>query len=436
MSDSKDIHMDRSRREAIKSGAATAAGAAVLATVGRLRAASAAGSDEIRVGLIGCGGRGAGAAGQALRAAKGVKLVAMGDTFKDRLDGTLKHLKEGESGALVDVPADRQFIGFDAYEKVIAQDVNYVIIATPPAFKAPMIKAAIAAGKNVFTEKPMAVDGPTIRMCFEAGAEAKRKNLALGVGLQRHHQKAYLEAMKRIHGGALGEITSGRCYWLQKELWMKPRQPAWTDMEWQMRNWLYFAWLSGDHIVEQHIHNIDVMNWGIGAHPVAAVAMGGRQQRIDPAYGHIYDHFAVDYEYPKDVHVMSLCRQIPGCHNQISEHLVGTQGRFDSTGDGSIKGKKSWTPVAADAKHANLDPYLVEHTDLIESIRKGKPNNEMQYSAESNLAAIMGRISAYTGKRITWEQALESKESLVPAKLAFGKLATPPVAIPGTTDII
>ncbi len=426
----------QSRREILKTGVATAAGAAMTINYGRLRPASAAGSDEIRVGLIGCGGRGSGAARQAIEAAKGVKLVAMADAFKDRLDKTLGALKT-KAGDSVDVPPERQFVGLDAYEKVIACDVNYVIIATPPGFKSQQITAAIAAGKHVFTEKPMAVDGPTIRACFAAGEEAKRKNLGLGVGLQRRHEKPYLEAMKRIHAGALGEIVSGRCYWNQSDLWMKPRQPGWTDTEWQLRNWLYFTWLSGDHIVEQHIHNIDVLNWGMRALPVAAVAMGGRQARVDPAFGYVYDHFAVDYEYPKDVHVLSMCRQIRGCANDISEHLVGTQGRFDTGGHAKpmvIAGKKSWTASPEDMKAT--DSYLQEHIDLIASIRAGKPLNEMKYAAESNLTAIMGRISAYTGKRVTWDQALNSQESLVPAKVAFGKMATPAVAIPGSTDVI
>ncbi len=424
----------------MKGSVATAAGAAALLSYGRVRSAQAAGSDEIRVGLIGCGGRGTGAAEQALRAASGVKLVAMGDLFKDRLEGSLKALSSKGLGDAVSVAPDHQFVGFDAYEKVIASDVNYIIIATPPGMKAHQIKAAVAAGKHIFTEKPMAVDGPTMRACFEAGAEAKKKNLALGVGLQRHHSPRYLESMKRIHGGALGEIVSGRCYWNMGSLWMKPRKPEWTDMEWQFRNWLYFTWLSGDHIVEQHIHNIDVISWGIGAHPVAAVALGGRQVRTETAYGHIFDHFAVDFEYPKDVHVMSLCRQIPGCENDISEHLVGTKGRFDSKvaqdggserGFGITTGKKMWQ-----APKDPRDPYLQEHIDLIESIRKGKPYNEMQAAGESNMSAIMGRMAAYTGKRVTWEQALNSKESLLPAKLELGKIATPPVPAVGTTEVI
>jgi myo-inositol 2-dehydrogenase / D-chiro-inositol 1-dehydrogenase len=223
---------------------------------------------------------------------------------------------------------------------------------------------------------------------------------------------------------------------MQGALWMKPRQPTWSDLEWQMRNWLYFTWLSGDHIVEQHIHNIDVINWGIGKPPVAAVAMGGRQQRVDPAYGHVYDHFAVDYEYPNDVHVTSMCRQMPNCQNDISEHLVGTKGRADLGNKSKVQmtiGRKKWTYESSN----DVDPYLQEHIDLIASIRKGKPLNELKSATETNLTSIMGRMAAYTGKRVTWEQALASKESLIPAKLGFtDKMKVPVVPMPGASDVI
>jgi predicted dehydrogenase len=267
---------------------------------------------------------------------------------------------------------------------------------------------------------------------------AKAKNLAVGVGLQRHHQKGYLETLKRIKAGQIGEITSGRVFWNQGSLWMKPRKPDWTDVEWQIRNWLYFTWLSGDHIVEQHIHNIDVSTWFIGKPPVSATAMGGREVRKDPAYGNIFDHFAVDYEYPDDVHVMSMCRQIPGCANDVSEHLRGTKGRVDmggKTGFAITAGKGS-KPTWTYENKGDTDPYVQEHTDLIESIRKGKPYNELKAATESNLAAIMGRMSAYTGKKVTWEQALNSKEDLVPKDLKMGKLEAPKVPVPGSVDII
>jgi myo-inositol 2-dehydrogenase / D-chiro-inositol 1-dehydrogenase len=427
--------IDSSRREFLKTGAAGAAGAAVIVSYGRGRPASAASHEEIRVGVVGCGGRGTGAVGNALQAAPNVKLVAMGDLFKDRLDDALKNLKNREEFAdKLAVTPDRMFAGFDAYQKVISTDCNYVILASPPGFRAQHLQAAVAAGKHIFTEKPMAVDGPGIRACFEVAEEAQKKKLGVGVGLQRRHQKGYLETLKRIKQGMLGEVVAGRAYWNQGSLWIKPRQPNWTDVEWQLRNWLYFTWLSGDHIVEQHIHNIDVVQWAIGKPPVAAIGVGGRQQRTDPAYGHIFDHFGVDLEYPNDVHVLSLCRQIPNCHNDVSEHVQGTKGRASMSHKtwSLTVGKRVWTH---DGSKDN-DPYVQEHIDLIGSIRKGKPLNELKSATESNLAAIMARMAAYTGKRITWEQALNSKQVLVPAEIKFGKMEVAKVAIPGTVDVI
>ena len=437
MSDN-DTKIDGGRRHLLKTGMTGAALAA--ASYGRIAAATAAGTDEIRVGLVGCGGRGTGAIRNIIDGKiPNVKVVAMGDLFKDRIDESLKNLGkvEAEAGAKVlAVTPEKMFAGFDAYQKVISTDCNYVILASPPGFRPTHLRAAVAANKHIFTEKPMAVDGPGIRTCFELYEEANQKKLAIGVGLQRHHSKGYLEAMKRIKGGAIGEIVSGRAFWLQRDLWFKVRQPNWTDAEWQIRNWLYFTWLSGDHIVEQHIHNIDVVQWAIGKPPVAAVGMGGRQQRTDPAYGHIYDHFAVDFEYPNGIQVMSMSRQIPGCHNAISEHVVGSKGRADMENNkwrfSGLRGQKGWSHEG----EKDVNPYVQEHIDLIAAIRKGKPYNELKAATESNLAAIMGRISAYTGKRVTWDQALNSKESLMPADLKFGKMEVAKVAIPGTTEII
>jgi myo-inositol 2-dehydrogenase / D-chiro-inositol 1-dehydrogenase len=428
--------IDNSRRDLLKTGVA---GAALLASYGGVGAARAAATDEIRVGLVGCGGRGTGAIRNLFQSnMPNVKLVAMGDLFKDAVDDSYKNIQKLEPGDKLAVTPDRMYSGFDAYKSVIASDCNYVVLASPPGFRPTHLKEAVAAGKHVFTEKPMAVDGPGIRTCFEVAQEADQKKLAIGVGLQRHHSKGYLEAIKRIRQGAIGDVIGGRCFWLQRDLWVKPRQATWTDVEWQIRNWLYFAWLSGDHIVEQHIHNIDVVQWAVGKPPVAAVGMGGRQQRTDPAFGHIYDHFAVDFEYPDDVHVLSMARQIPGCHNDITEHVTGTRGRadfanktFQITGH---RGKgKAWTYDGS----KDPDPYVQEHIDLITAIRKGKPYNELKAASESNLAAIMGRMAAYTGKRVTWDQALNSRETLFPSgDLKFGKMEVARVAIPGTTEII
>ncbi|MEW5977507.1 MAG: Gfo/Idh/MocA family oxidoreductase [Acidobacteriota bacterium] len=419
----------RTRRKFLKASTAAAVGVSVASRLGRIPFVHAAGSDEIRVGLIGCGGRGTGAANQALSAAPNVKLVAVGDAFKDRVEDGLEKLKTMHADK-VEVPTERRFVGFDAYKRVIAADVNYVILATPPGFRPEHLRAAIAAGKNIFTEKPVAVDGPGVRLCLKLYEEAKSKGIAIAAGTQRRHQAGYIETLKQIQDGAIGEIVSARCYWNQGGLWKKDRQPGWSDMEWQLRNWLYFTYLSGDHIVEQHVHNLDVVNWALNQHPLKAMGMGGRQVRIGPEYGHIFDHFAIDYEYPDEVHVLSMARQIPGCANSVSEALVGTKGKCQ-VNQYRITGAKNWK---YDQKE--IDAYLQEHIDLIESIRGGNPINELKNVAESTLTAIMGRMSAYTGKVVTWEQALNSQEELMPTELSWGPIPVPPVAVPGQTELV
>jgi len=411
----------------------------VAAGLTRVPGAWAGGSDTIRVGVIGCGGRGTGAAANVLSAAPGVKLVAMGDAFRDRLEASKAELlKDPKLAPMIEVTPERSFVGLDAFEKVIATDADYIILATPPGFRPEHLKAAVAAGKNVFTEKPLAVDGPGIRSVLETYEQAKAKNLAIVGGTQRRHGNGYIETMKRVHDGAIGELQAARCYWNQGALWNKPRQPEWSDLEWQMRNWLYFTWLSGDHIVEQHIHNLDVMNWAMDAHPVKALGLGGRQVRTGPEWGHIFDHFSVDYEYPNGAHLLSMCRQIPGTEGRVGEDLQGTLGACATSQDAKryvITGKNAWR---LDPEKVVVDPYVQEHTDLIASIRAGQPLNELKTVAESTLTAIMGRMSAYTGQSVTWEQALGSKLALVPAsgQLAWGPMPVPPVAEPGKTELV
>jgi predicted dehydrogenase len=415
-----------SRRDFLKASTAAAVGVTGLNFVPSVHAA---GGDTLKVGLIGCGGRGTGAAEQATQAAPNVKVVALGDAFQDNLNHCRENLKG--LGEKLEVTDDRCFVGLDAYQKVIASDVDIVILATPPGFRPTHLEAAIKAGKHVFTEKPVAVDGTGIRKVLAAADEAKQKGLAVVAGTQRRHQASYIESMKRIHDGALGQITSARCYWNQGALWNKPRETAWSDVEWQLRNWLYFTWLSGDHICEQHVHNLDVVNWALQAHPERAVGMGGRQVRTDPAYGHIYDHFAIDYEYPKGVHVLSMSRQIPKTENNVSEAVVGTKGSWTSNGHRFEGGDGGRVRVRNE-----VNPYVQEHTDLIESIRSGSPLNELRTVAESTLTAIMGRMSAYTGQAVTWEQAMNSKLDLMPRTLAWGPMPVPPVATPGVTELI
>jgi predicted dehydrogenase len=422
-----------SRRNFLRTATTAAVGATVASRLDVIPGLHAAGSDEIRVGVVGCGGRGTGACRNVLQSAKGVRIVAMGDAFSDRLAESVQGLS-AKFGTQVDVPKDRQFVGLDAYEKVIGHpDVNYVILATPPGFRPTHLKAAIAAGKNTFTEKPVAVDGPGIRQVLALAEESQRKKLAIVAGTQRRHQAGYIETLKRVHDGAIGDIVAARCYWNQGGLWNKPREASWSDTEWMLRNWLYFTWLSGDHIVEQHIHNIDVINWAMRGHPVRATGMGGRQVRTGAEYGHIFDHFAIDYEYESGAHLMSMCRQIPDCANSVSEALVGTKGS-SQVDKYTITGGQAW--ARPNMREKDTDPYVQEHTDLIASIRAGQPLNELKQVAESVLTAIMGRLSAYTGKVVTWDEALNSQESLVPEHISFGPMPVPAVPMPGQTSLV
>jgi predicted dehydrogenase len=399
----------------------SATGAAALAVP---RFVHARGSDTLRVGVIGCGGRGTGAAHDCLDSAPGVEVVALGDLFAERVSAARDSLAT-RPGA-TPIPQERCFSGWDSHEQVLRAGVDLVILATPPHFRPAHLRAAVDAGCHVFLEKPVAVDAPGVREVIQCGEDAAAKGLGIVAGTQRRHQLEYQETIRRVHEGAIGEIVAAQCWWNQGGLWMNPRQAQWSDMEWQLRNWLYFTWLSGDHIVEQHVHNIDVLNWALGALPVRAVGLGGRAARTDPAFGHVFDHFAVEFEYPNGVLVQSSSRQIDNCANRVGERLVGTHGVCDPAG--SIRGAARWR-FEGEAPN----PYVQEHTDLIASIRAGAPLNEARTVAESTLCAILGRMSTYTGQAITWEQALASEERLAPPAYEFGPLAVAPVAIPGTT---
>jgi myo-inositol 2-dehydrogenase / D-chiro-inositol 1-dehydrogenase len=397
------------------------------------------GADVIRVGVVGCGGRGTGAALDVMRSADGVEIVALGDLMADRVAESRAALSKQIAGhaalaAKFKVTDDKCFTGFDAYEKVLATDVNYVILASPPGFRPKHLAAAVAAGKNIFTEKPVAVDSAGIRSVLETYQAAKQKDLAIGAGTQRRHQDFYVPAVARIHDGAIGEVLSGQVFWNQGGLWNHARQASWSDAEWQIRNWLYFTWLSGDHIVEQHVHNIDVANWVMKGHPIKATAVGGRQWRTDAKYGHIYDHFGVDFEYANGARVMSMCRQIDGTTGNVTEAFIGTKGRvqMDSNKPAQILGPNAWT---VQVEGRPVSPYVQEHTDLIASIRAGKPYNELQQVAESCLTAIMGREAAYTGQALTWDEVLAADMDLTPPNLALGPLAVPPVPMPGVTKL-
>ncbi len=431
MSEFASMNPRVSRRRFLSHGAAAASIGAASVTLPRFASGChQGGTDLLRIGLIGCGGRGTGATKNCVASSKGVELVAMADLFPDRLAQRRPDLEKA-LGDSYRVKADTCFTGFDAYRQLLALDsVDLVILATPPAFRPQMLEAAIKAGKHVFMEKPVAVCPAGIRSVIASGELAKQKGLAIVSGTQRRHQTSYIETIQRIREGAIGDIVSARCYWNQGALWVKERKPEWTDLEWQLRNWLYFTWLSGDHIVEQHIHNIDVINWIMGGPPAVARGMGGRQVRTDPKYGHINDHFSVEFEYPNGVVLDSKCRQIDGTWRKVGEAVVGTKGT--ARPDGRIFGTAKWR-FRGKAQSA----YVQEHADLIASVRSGKPLNEARRVAESTLTAIIGRMSTYTGKPVRFDWALrESKLDLMPGKLAFGDWPVAPVAMPGRTPLI
>ena len=413
-----------SRRDFVKTGAAAAASLAFMRT-GNF--AYAAGSDTIRYGLVGCGGRGTGAAVNAFEAAPGVVLVAMGDLFEDHLDESKGKLKEALKDAY-QVPKDGEFVGWDAYMQVVDSDVDIVIFATPPVFRPLHVGYAVEKGRNVFMEKPVAVDPVGARKFFEIADMAEQKKLGIVAGTQRRHEKQYLETIKRIHDGLMGEVVSGQVFWNQGALWKIDRQPGWSDMEYQVRNWLYYTHISGDHVVEQHIHNIDVANWVLQATPVKAVGVGGRQARVSPDYGHIFDHFAVDFEYPNGARVLSMCRQQEGTEPNVGEHFIGTKGTSNAA---------SWIRGATTFRFEgeNRNPYVQEHADLIESIRSGNPLNEARRMAETNLSAIMAREAAYTGQVVTWEDVTASTQDLTPPTWEFGEVPSFATAVPGVTKL-
>jgi predicted dehydrogenase len=416
-----------SRRDFVKATALMST-AAMLSKAGSV---FAAGSDKIRVGVIGCGGRGTGAAMDCVSSSANVEIVAMGDVFEDRLDRSLAELSR-QVDDKVSVTGDTSFTGFDAYEKVIACDIDMVILATPPGFRPRHLKAAIEAGKHVFMEKPVAVDPVGIRSIISSSELAKEKGLAIVAGTQRRHQNHYREILRRIHKGDIGRIVGGECCWNDGG-WDGPgeKPEGMSGMEWQVRSWFHFTWLCGDEIVEQHVHNIDVMNWAIGAHPIQCTGMGGREVR--GGEGNIYDHFAVDFEYPDGVHVLSMCRHMDGCTNRVSERVMGMKGwAYTDGGDGFIEGRN---PYRYDGEDVN--PYEQEHADLIESIRAGEPLNEGRQVAESTLTVIMGRMSAYTGRALKWDWVMNaSKLDLSPEKYEMVDLPVRPIAVPGKTELV
>ncbi len=377
----------------------------------------------MKIGLVGCGGRGTGAAEDCLKSAPDVQLVALADMFEDRLKSSREYLEKTKHAG---VKIEHIFTGFDAYKRLL-EHVDLVLLCTPPGFRPMHFEAAVEAGKHVFMEKPVAVDPAGVRRVIEAGKKAAEKKLGVVSGTQYRHHKAFIETIRRVHEGAIGTILQGRAYYNTGPLWRHDRKPGQSDMEWQLRNWYYFDWLSGDHIVEQHIHTIDVTDWAMNARPLRASAIGGRQVRTGDEHGNIWDHFCVDYEYPGGVHVMSMTRQMPGA-GYVGAHFVGTLGTA-APYRGEITGPNRWK---FEGNAGALGPaYVQEHRDLIESIRAGKPLNESEQVALSSLTAILGREAAYTGKTVSWDEMLKSSLDFSPPKYDFGPLAVRPVPVPG-----
>ena len=395
----------------------------------------AAGGDKVRLGLIGCGGRGTHDTTNCLRAAENVELVAMGDMFADRLGWSRKTLTE-RVPEKVKVTNETCFTGWNADKQVLASDVDMVILTTPPHFRPMQLRAAIEAGKHVFMEKPVAVDPLGVRSVIASSELADRKGLTIVAGTQMRRISHLVEVCKRLHDGAIGELLGGQCFRLGGAMgsWgPKQRQSGWSDMEWQLRRWLFMTWLSGDFITEMHVHNLDIVNWAIGSHPVQCIGMGGRQQRIEPEYGDSYDHFSVEYEYPNGLRIAYMGGQQDGISNPHHQRLVGTKGSaLLDFGRAVLQGDN-----AAEIAWDQFNPERTQHADQIDAIRRGQRLNEGRRIAESTLTSIMGRMSAYTGRALKWDWAMNaSKLDLSPPAYEFGDLPMPPVAIPGKTRLV
>lgn len=381
----------------------------------------AADGKELKAGVVGCGGRGSGAAFNFLNAANGVTIVALGDVFQDKVDNLAQRLKD-EKG--IDIPSSMRFAGLDSFKQVIDSGIDILIDATPPFFRPDHFKYAVEKGKHCFLEKPIFVDAVGYRTVVAASKQAQAKKLSVVTGTQRHHQRSYIESFKQIMNGSIGEITGGVVYWNQNMLWYRERQSQWNDFEYMVRDWVNWKWLSGDHIVEQHVHNIDVFTWFTGLRPVSAVGFGSRQRRVT---GDQYDNFSIDFTMENGVHFHSICRQIDGCANNVSEFIQGTRGSWSSNGGHTIKdleGNIVWQ-YDGEAEKENFqqtDPYTLEHVNLINCIRKNTPLEQASETAISNLAGIMGRESAYTGLEITWDAISASPLDYRPVDLNIGNM--------------
>jgi predicted dehydrogenase len=421
-----------SRREFLDRSTAVAVAATGLSVA---RSAYAAGSDQIKLALIGAGGRGSGAVANALSTKANFKLWAVADAFPERLERSLKALGTRFKDR-IDVPAERRFFGLDGALQAIQSGADMVVLCEPPGFRPEHFEAAVKAGKQIFMEKPIAVDGPGYRRVLAANVEAKKKGLIVGVGHHLRHEVKHREVVKRVRDGVLGQIKFLRAYFNTGDLWTRPRQPEDTEVMYQVRNWYHFTWLSGDHIVEQHVHDLDVANWLMGdAHPVRANGMGGRQVRIGKKYGEIFDHHAVEFEYADGTRLFSFCRQIPGCWGSFSEHAHGTKGEVNIEGHGrAVIRVEGQEPVRLER---GPDGHQLEWDDLVAAMQAGRPYNELDTVAPGTMTAILGRMATYSGKVVEWDEAVNSSLALGPSNLAHpGPDGIYPCAIPGATKAL
>jgi len=382
----------------------------------------------LKAGLVGCGYRGTGAVLNFLNAGPNLKITALGDVFKDKIDLCNSLLKEERD---IEVPEENCFVGFDAFEKVIDSGVDVIILATPPNFRPEHLAACVNAGKHVFIEKPIAVDPVGVRSVMISGERAQTIGLSIVTGTIKRHQKDYIETFRQVAKGEIGDVVSANSYYNVGKLWHKSPRSDWSEMESMIRDWVNWCWLSGDHIVEQNVHNLDTVNWFVGKHPIKAMGFGSRQRRLT---GNQYDMFSVDFLYDNDVHYHSMCRQINGCQNNVSDLIMGSEGYTNCQNtiyrqDSSVK----WTfDYGNENKVLDISPYDQEHIDWVTAIRTGKPVNETQAIAESTMTGIMGRISAYTGKETTWEEMMNSDLFLSPKHYSFGKVdVDKSVPVPG-----
>jgi myo-inositol 2-dehydrogenase / D-chiro-inositol 1-dehydrogenase len=433
------------RRTFLKGSSLLLAGGAVAGGLNIARAAHSYGSDVIKIGLVGCGGRGTQAAIQAMNTRGGeVRIVALADVFENQVQTAFRGIKSQHPDKF-DVTEETRFIGLDGYKGVIASDCDLVILATPPGFRPLHFEAAVNADKHVFMEKPVATDAPGVRRVLAANEVAKKKGLAVAVGLQRHHEDRYRETVGRLHDGAIGQPIMARAYWNGGGVWTRPRQANQSELEYQVRNWYYFNWLCGDHIVEQHIHNLDVINWVMQDYPTEAQGQGGRQVRTGSDSGEIFDHHFVEYTYDGGTKMMSQCRHIPGCWNSVSEHVHGTEGYCDVSAARiyDLKGNVVWQ---SDAKNHDGGGWQQEHHNLFAALRRGERPNEGDNGAMSTLTSIMGRLATYGGKPVKLKEALESDIALAdfdsltdldqPAPLQPDSDGRYPIAVPGKTRVV